>query len=83
MHDSVAEALYFPLAQFVHAEFSSPVAKSIKNLPAAQLEQLAEADPLYWPVPQLEQAEDSAPVASSMRYLPAAQLEQLSEADPL
>ena len=59
------------------------MAESVRILPAAQLEQLSEADPLYWPVPQLVQAEDSVPVSEFVRRLPAAQLEQLSEADPL
>ena len=71
------------MLQLEQADDSLPVSEFTKIFPAAQLEQLAEADPLYWPVPQLEQAEDSVSVASSMRYLPAAQLEQLSEADPL
>jgi hypothetical protein len=55
----------------------------MRRLPAAQLEQLSEAEPLYWPIPQLEHAEDSVSVPEFIRCLPAAQVEQLVDAEPL
>jgi hypothetical protein len=69
--------------QLEHADDSLPVSELTKIFPAAQLEQLSEADPLYWPVPQLEQAEDSLPVSESRRYFPAAHVEHDVDAEPL
>ena len=71
------------MLQLEHADDSVPVSELTKIFPAAQVEQLSEADPLYWPVPQLEQAEDSLPVSESRRYFPAAHVEHDVDAEPL